>query len=79
MTLLQATLVADLVVLLENGRIAYCGKASGLQPSFLDNELLEKERSLSNTQCQLLSQSDSPLINTLEGTLSSDRVIFRQR
>ena len=86
-TILQAILVADLVVLLESGRVTYCGKASGLQSSFLDNEFPENERTLSNTQTQFLPQSDSPLIKTLEGTLSSfinilvesARVIFRQR
>lgn len=61
---MQAILVADLVVALENGRITYCGKASGLPSSFLDDELPKNERILPVSQS--LSKSDSSSINTLE-------------
>ncbi|KAG0556056.1 hypothetical protein KC19_11G022200 [Ceratodon purpureus] len=63
----EAIQVADLVVLLENGCIKYCGKASDLQlSSFLSDELPENKRSLPSSQSQLLSEPGSPLIDILE-------------
>lgn len=59
------------MVLLENGCIKYCGKATDLRlSSFLSDELPENKRTLPSSQIQLLSESDSPSINSLEGTLT---------
>lgn len=59
---MQAIHVADLVVLLENGHITYCGKAYGLPSSFVHDEVPKGARLLPDSESLL--KSDSTLENS---------------
>lgn len=59
--ILQAIHVADLVVLLENGHITYCGKPDGLPSSFFYDEVPKGSRMLPDSESLL--KSDSTLEN----------------
>ena len=55
----QALSVADLVILMENGRVTYCGAPSGLKSSFLVDDLLNHEERLHRSQPSVTTISSS--------------------
>jgi hypothetical protein len=64
---MQALSVADLVILMENGRVTYCGAPSGLNSSFLVDDLLNHEEGLHRSQRSMTTiSSSSTMISSSE-------------